>query len=137
MEDLREKNLLEAEITDEQKRIEEENKLREQQEEESLADRVKVISPGRLVLKRFFRSKLSMLGLAMLIFLFAFSFLGPIFSPYGEVEKTGEYKWFVSVIPHKLVIDEVDDNGNTVRVVYDFYEVSDPYKVYSKTPPSS
>ena len=137
MEDLREKNLLEAEITDEQKRIEEENKLREQQEEESLADRVKVISPGRLVLKRFFRSKLSMLGLAMLIFLFAFSFLGPIFSPYGQVEKTGEYKWFVSVIPHKLVIDEVDDNGNTVRVVYDFYEVSDPYKVYSKTPPSS
>lgn len=37
----------------------------------------KVISPGRLVAKRFFRSRLSMVGLITLIIIFAFSFLGP------------------------------------------------------------
>ena len=34
---------------------------------EKLEDRVKLLSPGRLVLKRFFRSKLSVIGLAVLI----------------------------------------------------------------------
>ena len=48
-------------------------------EEESLADRVKIVSPGRLVAKRFFRSKLSVIGLVALIVLFAFSFIGPLF----------------------------------------------------------
>lgn len=46
---------------------------------ERLEDRVKLLSPGRLVLKRFFRSKLSVIGLCTLIFLFAFSFIGPVF----------------------------------------------------------
>ena len=57
-----------------------------QVQEESLADRVRIISPGRLVLKRFFRSKLSMIGLVMLIGLFLFCFLGPLFTPWGETE---------------------------------------------------
>lgn len=35
---------------------------------ERLEDRVKLLSPGRLVLKRFFRSKLSVIGLCTLIF---------------------------------------------------------------------
>ena len=56
------------------------------EEEESLSDRVKVVSPGRLVAKRFFRSRLSMIGLITLIVLFAFSFIGPIFSPWEETE---------------------------------------------------
>lgn len=54
--------------------------------EEFLADTVKVLSPGQMVLKRFFRSRLSMVGLVTIIVLFLFSFLGPIFSPWGEVE---------------------------------------------------
>lgn len=49
---------------------------------EAATDRT--LSPGRLVLKRFFRSKLSMTGLVILIILFLFSFLGPVFSPWGE-----------------------------------------------------
>lgn len=48
-------------------------------EEESLADRVRIVSPGRLVAKRFFRSRLSVVGLVALIVLFAFSFIGPLF----------------------------------------------------------
>lgn len=51
---------------------------------ENLNDRVKVLSPGMTVLKRFFRSKLSVIGLVILIILFVFSFLGPLFSPYEE-----------------------------------------------------
>lgn len=58
-----------------------------EEEEESLSDRTKVLSPGRLVLKRFFRSKLSIIGLCMLIGLFLFCFVGPLFSPWGETTK--------------------------------------------------
>ena len=47
---------------------------------------VRVLSPARMVLKRFFRSKLSIVSLSILIFLFAFSFLGPLLSPWGEME---------------------------------------------------
>ena len=44
----------------------------------------RTLSPGRIVLKRFFRSKLSMTGLVMLITLFVFSFLGP-FLPFSFI----------------------------------------------------
>ena len=37
----------------------------------------RVISPGRMVAKRFFKSKLSIAGLAMVLFVFVFSFVGP------------------------------------------------------------
>ena len=51
---------------------------------ENLNDRVRVLSPGMMVAKRFFRSKLSMLGLVILIALFLFSFIGPMFSPWAN-----------------------------------------------------
>lgn len=49
---------------------------------ENLTERAKVLSPGMTVMKRFFRSKLSVVGLVVLIALFVFSFLGPLFSPW-------------------------------------------------------
>jgi len=49
---------------------------------ENLTDRVRVLSPGMIVAKRFFRSKLSIIGLVTLIFLFLFSFVGPLLSPW-------------------------------------------------------
>ena len=105
--------------------------------EQSLADSVPIISPGRLVLRRFFRSKLSLFGLVMLTILFAFSFLGPVFSPWGETKPTGDYKWVVSVIPHQFTVTEInEETGEEEKIVYKFYEVSDPYKVHSKTYPS-
>ena len=105
--------------------------------EVSLYDSAKVISPGKLVLRRFFRSKLSLLGLVTLFLMFAFSFLGPLISPWGEVEITGDYKWVVSVLPHKIVVPELnEETGLVENVTYNFYEVSEPYKVYSKTLPS-
>lgn len=49
---------------------------------ENLSDKVKVLSPGMTVLKRFFRSKLSVIGLVTIILLFLFAFIGPLFSPW-------------------------------------------------------
>lgn len=46
--------------------------------------RVKVLSPGQLVAKRFFRNRLAMVGLIILIVMFLFSFVGGMVSPYGE-----------------------------------------------------
>lgn len=57
-------------------------------EEYSLNDdrRVKVLTPGALVAKRFFRNRIAVIGMAILIFMFVFSFIGGIVSPYGQDE---------------------------------------------------
>ncbi len=56
------------------------------EEQYSLNDdrRVKVLSPGMMVAKRFFRNRLAMVGLFVLIAMFLFSFLGGLISPYDE-----------------------------------------------------
>lgn len=51
---------------------------------ENLTDRAKALSPAATVAKRFFRSKLSVIGLVTIIVLFVFSFIGPLLSPWGE-----------------------------------------------------
>ena len=48
--------------------------------------RVKVLSPGRQVFKRFMRNRLAVFGSGLLILMFVFSFLGPLFYPYGQKE---------------------------------------------------
>lgn len=50
---------------------------------ENLTDKAKVLSPWMTVLKRFFRSKLSVIGLVTIVVLFLFAFLGPVFSPWA------------------------------------------------------
>lgn len=47
----------------------------------------KELSPLKLVFRRFFRSKLSIVGLILLLFVFLFSFVGPlIYQKWGETE---------------------------------------------------
>lgn len=46
--------------------------------------RVKVMSPSMLVIRRFIRNKLAITGLGILIFMFIFSFVGGIIIPYAE-----------------------------------------------------
>ena len=48
--------------------------------------RVKVLSPGMMVFKRFIRNDLAVIGFGILLFMFIFSFLGPVFSPYEQTE---------------------------------------------------
>ncbi len=48
---------------------------------------VRLMSPTQMLLRRFFRSKLSIIGLVMVIGLFLFCFLGPVvYSQWGETE---------------------------------------------------
>ena len=46
--------------------------------------RVKVLSPGALVRRRFFRNRVAVIGLVILILMFLFSFVGGFLSPYEE-----------------------------------------------------
>lgn len=46
--------------------------------------RVKVLSPGMLVAKRFFRNHLALAGVVIIAAMFAFAFIGGVLSPYGE-----------------------------------------------------
>ena len=46
--------------------------------------RVKVLSPGRQVFKRFIRNRLAVFGSVLLITMFVFSFFGPLFYAYGQ-----------------------------------------------------
>lgn len=54
--------------------------------------RVKVLSPGALVVKRFFRNRLAVLGMIMLLSMFIFSFIGGLISPYGQDEQFYRYE---------------------------------------------
>ena len=99
---------------------------------ESIADSVKALSPARLVMKRFFRSKLSIIGLVLIIGLFLFSFLGPLFSPYGETEtdyETDRMNVVVTEFTYQVpVYDEfgqlkTDENGDPVYESYTVYQM--------------
>ncbi len=46
--------------------------------------RIKVLSPGMLVAKRFIRNKLAIVGLCCIIGMALFSIIGPFISPYGQ-----------------------------------------------------
>ena len=61
----------------------------EKTEQYSLSDdrRVKVLSPGAMVAKRFFRNRLAVTGMIILLLMFLFSFVGGLLSPYGEDQK--------------------------------------------------
>ena len=109
--------------------ITEEVAVAEEETAESIADSVKALSPTRLVLKRFFRSKLSIVGLVLIIGLFLFSFLGPLFSPYGETEidyKTDRMNVVVTEFTYKVpVYDEFGEikKNEKNEIIYEYYTV--------------
>jgi len=91
--------------------------------EESLEEITgRTLSPGRIVLKRFFRSKLSMTGLVILIALFLFSFIGPLFNvlPFIWGEKQPDYS--SSVKEDTMIKVEISPSENSDYAVYDSEE---------------
>ena len=55
--------------------------------DEPLDRNVRLMSPTQMVVRRFFRSKLSVIGIVMLVALFLFCFLGPVvYNKWGEIE---------------------------------------------------
>ena len=49
-------------------------------------ERVKTLSPNMMVVKRFLRNKLAIVGLVILVVMFLFSFVGGMLSPYSETQ---------------------------------------------------
>ena len=87
----------------------------EKQEEtvDDLKETFKEMSPIRLILRRFFRSKLSLVGILMIVFLFAFSFLGPVI-----YQKWGEETQDQTEVTREIILDYTiyDDNGNEIKI---------------------
>ncbi len=109
--------------------------------EESIEEiTTRTLSPGRIVAKRFFRSKLSITGLVILVILFAFSFLGPVFKDvcpfiWGEQEAdrsnpvTYEYT-------NEINIEESDAKNNP-NAVYDSEGGSNTVYIVTYSTPSN
>lgn len=95
-------------------------------------DNVRVISPGRMVAKRFLRSHLSIAGMIMIIAVFLFSFLGPVITNriygYGETQV------------HRIErVSDLVTQGNFLGgdgQRYSFYDKSQTIVMF-KAPPSS
>ena len=75
---------------------------------------VKLMSPTMMVVRRFFRSKLSIVGLIMVVGLFLFSFLGPVvYNRWGEIEldRSGKLDYAASNVTFTA------ENGETYELV--------------------
>jgi peptide/nickel transport system permease protein len=80
------------------------------------------MGPVRMILRRFFRSKLSIIGILMVVFLFLFSFLGPIiYTKWGEVTVDRSQTKTEIVTNHTYI----DENGEEVSVVQVLTHVSE------------
>ena len=107
-------NTASTEVTDAQAN------LSAQPEEELLEKNVRLMSPMRMVLRRFFRSKLSMVGLVIIIGLFLFCWVGPLFyTAWGETEqdKSGKIEYTYNEVTY-------EKDGTT----HTFYQVVETHK---------
>lgn len=89
------------------------------------AARVKVLSPGMMVAKRFFRNKLAIVGIVIIIAMFLFSFIGGMLIPYSQ-----------SQVFYTTEEIKKDYAGATQIAQYQFQTVegeSLPADIYSKT----
>ena len=72
---------------------------------------LKLMSPMQMVLRRFFRSKLSVIGLLMIISLFLFCWVGPlVYTSWSatDIDKTGKVDYTTPII-----VEFTDENGET------------------------
>ena len=99
---------------------------------ENLTERAKVLSPMQTVMKRFFRSKLSVIGLIVIIFLFVFSFVGPLFSPwYQNGMAIADETPCVTVSYPPITYTVLTDEGTERFTVYDIAEIENSINVKS------
>ena len=93
------------------------------EENEPLEKNVRLMSPARMVLRRFFRSKLSIVGLVMIVSLFLFCYLGPlVYTRWGETERdeAGKVEYTQSLVTY-------EKDGQT----YSFYQVVETPKPFN------
>ncbi|MDO5033610.1 MAG: ABC transporter permease [Eubacteriales bacterium] len=82
--------------------------------------RIKVLSPGALVFRRFIRNRLAIVGIIILVAMFLFSFLGGVLSPYSERQQFTKTRYIYK--PFAGVTDN-DSLRYTVREGADFGRV--------------
>ncbi len=86
-------------------------------EDEPLDKNIKLLSPTQMVLRRFFRSKLSIIGLIMIIGLFVFCWVGPLvytkWAP-GDADYSGKIKYSETPVTY-------EENGKT----YTYYQIDE------------
>ena len=66
---------------------------------------VRLMSPTQMLVRRFFRSKLSIIGLVMVIGLFVFSFLGPlVYTQWGEtdLDESGKVEYTTAITTYTV-----------------------------------
>ena len=83
---------------------------------------VRMMSPTRMVVRRFFRSKLSIVGLIMVVGLFIFSFLGPVvYTKWGEIEldESGKTEYSVSETTYTVNGEEYTIRQTTEKYLKD------------------
>ena len=89
-------------------------------EVQALDKNVRLMSPTRMVLRRFFRSKPSVAGLIMIISLFLFCWLGPVFyDTWGQSES--DYSGKVEYTQHAVTVERDGES-------YTFYQVVETTK---------
>ena len=87
-----------------------------QDEEVSLDKNVRLLSPARMVLRRFFRSKLSVVGLVIIVALILFSWLGQVvYNRWGEIQEDRGGR----IDCEENVITYFDENGEE----HSFYQL--------------
>ena len=98
--------------------VENEVVAEEVQEADAPLDRnVQLMSPARMVIRRFFRSKLSVIGIIMLVALFLFCFAGPlVYTEWGEIEVDES-----PMVEYTTKVIEYEKNGQTF-IIYQVTE---------------
>jgi len=84
--------------------------------------RVKVLSPGAMVAKRFFRNRIAVVGLVILAFMVVFSFIGGLITPYREDQQfyridlqNKEYAGVVKNVDFRFATAEGQNFPSTVQ----------------------
>ena len=99
------------------------NEVMKQETEEVPHDKtVRLMSPTRMVVRRFFRSKLSIVGLIMVVGLFVFSFLGPlVYTEWGEIEldESGKTEYSISETTYTVNGEEYTIRQTTEKSLKD------------------
>ena len=84
--------------------------------DDSIERNVRLMSPTRMVIRRFFRSKLSIVGLIMIIGLFALCWIGPLL--YGQEPTDADYGGKIEYTEQPVTITRPDGTSYTfVQVV--------------------
>lgn len=112
------KRIEEEKIKEEEEQRKQEEEAKQAHEDEPLDKNIKLMSPTRMVVRRFFRSKLSIVGLIMVVGLFIFSFFGPlVYNEWGETELDESGKTIYTTTE----IEITDENGDTY-IIYQTIE---------------